>query len=102
MPEVDRVAASLVQTQALERVQETARRQGEMQQQSFGASLNHQVDAREHQVNQGDEAQQEALDHEEKKERREPGTEKSPEPVAEAEGATDGEENLGQHVDARA
>ena len=102
MPEVDRVAASLVQTQALERVQETARRQGEMQQQSFGASLKHQVDARDHEVNQGDELRPETLDSQGKNEREEPAKGKTAEEKAGEEGATDGEDELGQHVDARA
>jgi hypothetical protein len=62
MAEISGVKQALAQTQALERVQEAARRQGEQQQQSFAANLNRQVDAREHRVNEGEKPHPEELD----------------------------------------
>jgi hypothetical protein len=104
VPEINGIKQALVQTQALERVQEAARRQGEHQQQTFAASLNRQVDAREHQVNEGERAAEEELDPNarQKKEeealarrRQEQGEENRPDPV-------DEEEDRGRHIDARA
>jgi hypothetical protein len=68
MADVAGVKQVLAQTQALERVQETARRQGEFQQQSFATSLNRSVDAREHRVNEGERPHAEDLDPNAKKE----------------------------------
>ena len=102
MAEVDGVKASLVQTQALERVQESARRHGDLQQQSFAASLNHQVDAREHQVIPTDEAQPEELDPEARKKREEALRRHLAGEPEQDENPEDGEENLGRHVDVRA
>jgi hypothetical protein len=103
MAEVSGIKQALIQAQALERVQEAARRQGEMEQQSFSLALNRQVDQRGHQVNEGAKLTQEELDpnsqkkHEEEKPPREAdeGVEEGAEPKSE-------EEMRGRHIDTRA
>jgi len=71
MADVASVKGALVQTQALERVQEAARRQGELQQQTFAVNLNRQVDKQEQTVGQGERAEQEKLEPDAKQEREE-------------------------------
>ena len=101
MGEVDGVQASLAQSQTLERVQESARRQGDRQQQSFAVSLNRQVDVREHQVPPTDETQEDELDPEARKQREE---ERARVAAAGEEPPEDPEkeEELGRHLDVRA
>jgi hypothetical protein len=102
--EISGIKQALVQTQALERVQEAARRQGEQQQQTFAASLNRQVDTREHQVNEGERAEEETLDPNAKKDEEE----EAPDHRGDGRTGTDlpegdeDEEGRGRHIDARA
>jgi hypothetical protein len=99
--EVSSVKQALAQSQVLEQVQEAARRQGEQQQQSFAVSLNRQVDAREHQVNQGEEPRPENPDPEARREQEgSPDSKSSREGSREDEG--EDEEELGRHVDVHA
>lgn len=104
MAEINGIKQALVQTQALERVQEAARRQGEQQQQTFGVSLNRQADARGHRVNQGEKSSQEELDpNAQQKKEDEPRARALQEPDEEAsDEAGDEDEDLGRHIDARA
>jgi hypothetical protein len=99
--EVSAVKQALAQGQVLEQVQEAARRHGEQQQQSFAVSLNRQVDAREHQVNQGEEPQPEDPDTGARQEH-----EGSPDAKSSREGPPkdegEDEEELGRHVDVKA
>jgi hypothetical protein len=106
MAEISGVKQALVQTQALERVQEAARRQGEQQQQSFAANLNRQVDAREHRVNEGERPHPEELDANAR--RKEDGEKEKEEEKARAEetelppSREPEEEDRGRVIDTRA
>lgn len=102
MAEVDGVKASLVQTQALERIQEAARRQGEVQQGNFATTLNHQVEKREHQVAQGEEPEEEALDPEARKQGQESPARKDAAEADRKDEIQDEEKEVGQHLDVRA
>ena len=64
MADVSGVKTSLVQSTAVERVAEAARRQGESEQRAFATTLNRQVDAREHRVNEGEKPVEDELDPE--------------------------------------
>ena len=69
MSDVAGVKQALSQTQALERVQEASRRQGDTRQQAFAASLNGQVDAEEHQVSEGEHVWDEPVDADQEQEK---------------------------------
>ena len=62
MADVGPVTKALMSTQALEKVQEAARRLGETQQQAFAATLNRQIDEKEHRVEHGEDLVREDLD----------------------------------------
>jgi hypothetical protein len=98
MTELGGVKEALARTQALERVQEAARRQGDRQQHPFSNRLD--KPAREHRVEAGEEQpDEEAADENEGDE----GERKDAlRPPAVEKGSDLKEEDRGRHVDARA
>lgn len=105
MGEIGGVKQALVQAQAVERLQEAARRIGDQQQQGFAVTLNRQVDDREHMVTQKEKASQEELDPNAKRTKEEmpqPAREGADAEESPAEPGWDEEEDRGRHVDARA
>ncbi len=103
MADIQGVKQALAQAQ-VERLQEGARRLGDQQQQGFALSLNRQVDEREHRVNEGEKAREEAIDPNARRQREQTPRRGQPEeepPDAAREEDGDGEER-GRHVDARA
>lgn len=104
MADISGIKQALAQTQALEQVQEAARKRGEQQQQSFAVTLNRQVDKREHQVNEGDASEGEEREPGVRKGKgdgagEDPRGEREKEPPA---GSEDEEGEIGRHVDAHA
>jgi hypothetical protein len=103
--EIGGVKQALVQTQAVERLQEAARRIGDQQQQGFAVTLNRQVDDRGRMVTGKEGVSQEGLDPNAKREKEEtprPAREGADAEESPAEPGQDVEEDLGRHVDARA
>jgi hypothetical protein len=106
MGDIGGVKQALVQTQAVERLQEAARRTGDQQQQGFAVTLNRQVDDRESKVTEKEKASQEELDPNAKRKQEEKP--RAAREAAEAEkdpaepGWDDEEEDRGRHVDTRA
>ncbi len=87
--------------QALEKVQEAARRVGEAQQQAFAAALNRQIDEKEHKVEQREDVVREDLDPDARR-RQEEERRRSQGGRGEPEDPPDEDPERGRHVDARA
>lgn len=102
MAEIQGVRQVLAQAQ-VERLQEGARRSGDQQQQGFAVTLNRQVDAREHRVNESEAARDETIDPNAQKKKEEGGEENGRKDApADRKDAPPEEEERGRHVDARA
>lgn len=102
MAEVGPVAKALMSAQALEKVQEAARRLGETQQQAFAATLNRQIDEKEHRVEQGGDLVREDLDPNARRRQEEERRRRLPSATAETEDPPGDDEERGRHVDTRA
>jgi len=103
--EVGGVQQALIQAQAVERLQEAARRVGDQQQQGFAVTLDRQVDHREHAVTEKERAGSEELDPNAKRKKEDaPPSAREGTDTDEslAESGLDEEEDRGRHVDARA
>jgi len=97
------VKETLAQTQAAERVQEGARRQGEQQQQSLAVRLDRQADLREHQVNAPGQPEPGELDPDARRQGEDRGGGRQQEKGQDApSGPAPPEQDRGRHIDVRA
>ncbi len=93
----------LAQTQALERVQEAARRQGDTQQQTFAGNLSREADARGHRVTEADKTPDADLEPgDERKREPDGGKPRNQDKAGAGEETPEPEEDLGRHLDVRA
>ncbi len=102
MADISPVAKALMSAQALEKVQEAARRLGETQQQAFAATLKRQIDEKEHRVEKGEDAVREDLDPDARRRQEEERRRRSQGGRMEPDDPSEDDEERGRHVDARA